>query len=66
MSSLASLRSLRPHHLSSGFIAVLVGYTSSAVIIFQAAASAGATAAQLGSWLTVLGLGMGVTTNGLS
>ena len=66
MSSLASLRSLRPHHLSSGFIAVLVGYTCSAVIIFQAAASAGATAAQLGSWLTVLGLGMGVTTIGLS
>lgn len=61
-----SLRSLRPHHLSSGLIAVLVGYTSSAVIIFQAAASAGATAAQLGSWLTVLGLGMGITTLGLS
>ncbi len=62
----SSLRLLRPHHLSSGLIAVLVGYTSSAVIIFQAAASAGATAAQLGSWLTVLGLGMGVTTLGLS
>ena len=62
----SSLRLLRPHHLSSGLIAVLVGYTSSAVIIFQAAASADATAAQLGSWLTVLGLGMGVTTLGLS
>ncbi len=62
----SSLRLLRPHHLSSGLIAVLVGYTSSAVIIFQAAASAGASAAQLGSWLTVLGLGMGVTTLGLS
>lgn len=62
----SSLRLLRPHHLSSGLIAVLVGYTSSAVIIFQAAASAGATASQLGSWLTVLGLGMGVTTLGLS
>jgi len=62
----SSLRLLRPHHLSSGLIAVLVGYTSSAVIIFQAAASAGATAAQLGSWLTALGLGMGLTTLGLS
>lgn len=62
----SSLRLLRPHHLSSGLIAVLVGYTSSAVIIFQAAASAGASAAQLGSWLTALGLGMGVTTLGLS
>jgi benzoate membrane transport protein len=66
MSLLSSVRLLRPHHLSSGLIAVLVGYTSSAVIIFQAAASAGATPAQLGSWLTVLGLGMGVTTLGLS
>lgn len=59
-------RQLRPHHLSSGFIAILIGYTSSAVLIFQAAASAGATPAQLGSWLTALGLGMGITTLGLS
>ncbi|MGL5285136.1 MAG: benzoate/H(+) symporter BenE family transporter, partial [Aeromonas sp.] len=29
-------------HLSAGFMAVLVGYTSSVVIIFQAAAAAGA------------------------
>ena len=66
MSLLAACRSLRPHHLSTGFIAILIGYTSSAVLIFQAAASAGATQAQLGSWLTALGLGMGLTTLGLS
>lgn len=57
---------LRLHHLSSGLVAVLVGYTSSAAIIFQAAASAGASAEQLGSWMTALGLGMGLTTLGLS
>ena len=53
-------------HLSAGFIAVLVGYTSSAAIIFQAATAAGATAAQLGSWLWALGIGMGATCIGLS
>ncbi len=63
---LPTWRQLRPHHLSTGFIAILIGYTSSAVLIFQAAASAGATQAQLGSWLTALGLGMGMTTLGLS
>jgi len=50
----------------AGFVAVLVGYTSSAAIIFQAAEAAGASVAQIGGWLTMLGLGMGVTSIGLS
>ncbi|MDV2856359.1 benzoate/H(+) symporter BenE family transporter [Oceanimonas sp. CAM02] len=49
-------------HLSAGFIAVLVGYSSSAAIIFQAAASAGASQAQTSSWMWALGLGSGLTT----
>ena len=53
-------------HVTAGFIAVLVGYTSSAAIIFQAAAAAGATPAQIGGWLSALGLAMGVTSIGLS
>jgi benzoate membrane transport protein len=53
-------------HLSAGFIAVLVGYTSSAAIVFQAAHAAGASPQQIGSWLLALGLGMGVTCIGLS
>ena len=57
---------LHPPALAAGFIAVLVGYTSSAVIIFQAAHAVGATAAQVGSWMIALGLGMGITTIGLS
>jgi benzoate membrane transport protein len=47
--------------ISAGFIAVLVGYTSSAAIVFQAASAAGATTAQLNSWMWALGIGMGVT-----
>lgn len=50
----------------AGFVAVLVGYTSSAAIIFQAAEAAGATVRQIGGWLTMLGLAMGVTSLGLS
>ena len=52
--------------ISAGFIAVLVGYTSSAAIVFQAATAAGAGPAHLSSWLLALGLGMGVTCIGLS
>ena len=51
-------------HISAGFIAVLVGYTSSAAIVFQAATAAGADAVHLSSWLLVLGLGMSATCIG--
>ena len=53
-------------HISAGVIAVLVGYTSSAAIVFSAATAAGATPAHLSSWLLALGLGMGATCIGLS
>ncbi len=53
-------------HVTAGFVAVLVGYTSSAAIIFQAAAAAGASPIQIGGWLSALGLAMGVTSIGLS
>ncbi len=52
--------------LTAGFVAVLVGITSSAVIIFQAAAAAGATPAEISSWMGALGIGMGLTCIGLS
>jgi benzoate membrane transport protein len=45
---------------SAGFVAVLVGFTSSVAIVFQAANGFGATPAQLGSWMWALGLGMGL------
>jgi benzoate membrane transport protein len=50
----------------AGFVAVLVGYTSSVVIVFAAAQALGATAAQTSSWMWALGIGMGLTTIGLS
>ena len=49
-------------HVTAGFTAVLVGYTSSVVIIIQAATSAGATPLQIESWLLALGLSMGLTS----
>ena len=44
----------------AGFVAVLVGFTSSVAIVFQAAQSFGATPAQVTSWIWALGLGMGL------
>ena len=45
----------------AGFVTVLVGFTSSAVIVFQAANAVGATPGQVASWMWALGLGMGAT-----
>ena len=46
--------------LTAGFVAVLVGFTSSVAIVFQAAQAFGATPAQITSWMWALGLGMGL------
>jgi len=45
---------------TAGFVAMLVGFTSSVAIVFQAATALGATPAQIGSWMWALGLGMGL------
>ena len=45
---------------TAGFVAVLVGFTSSVVIVFQAAQAFQATPAQITSWMWALGLGMGL------
>lgn len=66
MASRFSWQDLTFSAVIAGFVAVLVGYTSSAAIIFQAAEAAGANVAQIGGWLSMLGLGMGVTSIGLS
>lgn len=64
-----------PHHLlkdlslsaiAAGFVTVLVGFASSAVIVFQAAQSLGASPEEISSWMWALGLGMGLTCIGLS
>jgi benzoate membrane transport protein len=46
----------------AGFVTVLVGFTSSAVIVFQAAQTLGASPAEIASWMWALGLGMGLTS----
>lgn len=59
----AALRFVRDASFSAavaGFVAVLVGFTSSVAIVFEAARAFGATPAQLGSWMWALGLGMGL------
>ena len=42
---------------TAGFVAVLVGFTSSVAIVFQAAQAFQATPAQITSWMWALGLG---------
>ncbi|RDY66693.1 hypothetical protein DX912_11220, partial [Lysobacter soli] len=60
------LRDLSASAIAAGFVTVLVGFASSAAIVFQAAQSLGATPAQIGSWIWALGLGMGLTCIALS
>ena len=52
--------------LSAGFVATLVGFTSTIALIFHAARSLGASPDQITSWVLALGLGMGLSTLGLS
>ena len=59
------MRFFKDFHLSAlaaGFVAVLVGFTSSVAIVFQAAQALHATPEQTTSWMWALGLGMGLCT----
>ena len=60
------IRDLSASSVVAGFVAVLVGYTSSVAIVFQAAQALGASPAQTVSWMWALGLAMGVSCIGLS
>ena len=69
----AAIRSLaRPFADSSastvvaGFIAMLTGYTSSLVLMFQAGQAAGLSSAQISSWIWALSIGMAICSVGLS
>ncbi|MFD2753851.1 benzoate/H(+) symporter BenE family transporter [Comamonas terrae] len=53
-------RDLSPAAFAAGFVAVLVGFTSSVALVFQAAQAFQATPAQITSWIWALGLGMGL------
>ncbi|MBM5457604.1 benzoate/H(+) symporter BenE family transporter [Pseudomonas sp. P66] len=67
--SSAQLRPLAdtsPSAVVAGFIAMLTGYTSSLVLMFQAGQAAGLTTAQISSWIWALSIGMAVCSIGLS
>lgn len=55
-------KDLSPSAFTAGFVAVLVGFTSSVAIVFQAALAFKATPDQITSWMWALGLGMGLCT----
>jgi benzoate membrane transport protein len=50
----------------AGFVAMLVGYTSSLVLMFQAGQNAGLSTEQISSWIWALSIGMAITTIALS
>lgn len=50
----------------AGGVTVLVGFTSSLALVFQAAQATGADATQMASWVWALGMGMAATCIGLS
>ncbi len=60
------MRPISLSHVTAGFVAVLVGVTSSIALVFQAASAAGATNAQISSWIFAIGFGVGLSTIGLS
>ena len=55
-------KDLNASAFTAGFVAVLVGFTSSVAIVFQAAQAFNATSAQISSWMWALGMGMGLCT----
>ncbi|WP_459475084.1 benzoate/H(+) symporter BenE family transporter [Pseudomonas sp. No.117] len=55
-----------PAAVVAGFVAMLVGYTSSLVLMFQAGQNAALSPGQISSWIWALSIGMAVTTIGLS
>ncbi|WP_233862707.1 benzoate/H(+) symporter BenE family transporter [Paraburkholderia adhaesiva] len=50
----------------AGFVAMMTGYTSSLVLMFQAGSAAHLSAEQISSWIWALSIGMAVCTIGLS
>ncbi len=50
----------------AGFIAMLTGYTSSLVLMFQAGQAAGLTSGQISSWIWALSIGMAIGSIALS
>ncbi|AYC33280.1 benzoate transporter BenE [Pseudomonas cavernae] len=63
---LRPLADTSPSAVVAGFIAMLTGYTSSLVLMFQAGQAAGLSTGQISSWIWALSIGMAICTIGLS
>ena len=63
---LRPLADTSPSAIVAGFIAMMTGYTSSLVLMFQAGQAAGLTTAQISSWIWAISIGMAVCSIGLS
>ena len=55
-----------PSAVVAGLIAMMTGYTSSLVLMFQAGQAAGLSSGQISSWIWALSIGMAVCSIGLS
>lgn len=55
-----------PSAVAAGFIAVVTGYTSSSILMYQAGQAAGLTAGQISSWIWALSIGLAICNIGLS
>ncbi|TLX59388.1 hypothetical protein DN826_00905 [Stutzerimonas nosocomialis] len=55
-----------PSSIVAGFVAMLTGYTSSIVLMFQAGQAAGLSEGQIASWIWALSIGMAVCSVALS
>ena len=55
-----------PSTIVAGFIAMLTGYTSSLVLMFQAGQAAGLSSGEISSWIWSLSIGMAICSIGLS
>jgi benzoate membrane transport protein len=63
---LRPLADTSPAAVVAGFIAMMTGYTSSLVLMYQAGQAAGLTSGQISSWIWALSIGMAVCSIGLS
>ncbi|WP_248800575.1 benzoate/H(+) symporter BenE family transporter [Pseudomonas sp. MWU13-2105] len=63
---LRPLADTSPSAVVAGFIAMMTGYTSSLVLMFQAGQAAGLSSGQISSWIWALSIGMALCSIGLS
>ncbi len=63
---LRPLADTSPSAVVAGFIAMMTGYTSSLVLMFQAGQAAGLSSGQISSWIWALSIGMAICSIGLS